>query len=266
MGDQSKQTTPATTPNDNMGYAPIVPETTLPENSNAVDAQTLINKAVKEVTVGEDGKYVYPDNMDPNLKAAVAATKSYRDNQAGFTKSQQSLKESEAETVALREKLAELTKKPLELTQERQTELDTLMQTDPNAWRIEMNRLEAESQTASTEAMDAVTAEVKQKAGAEFELERRFQVLEDFNTLRDTPITVDMLDNDIPPRINSQLTEGKISFDDYLVMVADYLSTGKVVKQEKLNVTTDLNKSAGGGSGSQAPKEEDAIDYSTLRL
>jgi len=264
MDNQSNKT-PASPADDTMGYGATAPEITLPEASTAVDTQAIINKAVKEVTVGEDGKYVYPDSMDPTLKAAVAATKSYRDNQSGFTKSQQSLKESEAEVTALREKLAELTLKPVELTPERQQELETLMHTDPNAWRVEMNRLEAESVATNTEAMDAVTTEVKQKAGAEFELERRFQVLEDFNSLRDTPITVEMLDNDIPPRINTQLTEGKITFDDYLVMVADYLSKGKVVSQSNPQQTTDLNKSAG-GSTTPAPNQEGAIDYNTLRL
>ena len=168
MANQSNQNDKsADTARDNMGYAKA-PETTLPETSTAKDTQTIINDAVKQVTVDDNGKYVYPADMDPVLKAAVAATKSYRDNQSGFTKSQQGLKESEAENVLLRERLAETTKVPLELTPERAKELDDLMYIDPTAWRLEMNKLEQQSSIAATEALDTVTKEARTKASGEF--------------------------------------------------------------------------------------------------
>lgn len=254
---------------DMMGYEEqitIPEEVTLPETSNADDVQALINKAVKEVTVDDNGKYVYPKDMDPVLKAAVAATKSYRDNQSGFTKSQQTLKETEAEVAALRKKLADVTAGRLELSKDERKELEELKQNDPDAWRVEMNRLEAESQKAIQEELDTVTEEVKQKAGADYELKRRYQYLEEFNKDREVPITPEILDTEIPPRITNKLAEGKLTFEGYLDEVAEYLEKGKTVSKKKAEQTTDLNKLNGSSTPNANKKEEEEFDYSNITL
>lgn len=254
---------------DLMGYENQVaeaPETTLPETSNATDVQTIINTAVKEVTVGDDGKYVYPKDMDPMLKAAVAATKSYRDNQSGFTKSQQSNKELEAETQALRKKLAEVTQGRLEITQEEKVELDNLKNTDPDAWRAKLNDIESKSRQAITDELESVTEEVRKKASGEYELERRYAYLDEFNEKREIKITPELLDNDIPPRITSKLAKGELTFEDYLDEVSEYLDKGKVVGNSKPTKTTDLNKANGSSTGAEANKEEVVMDYSMTTL
>jgi len=277
MANQSNQNDNTATTEDMMGYEMAkAPETTLPETSTAVDTQTLINDAVKQVTVDDNGKYVYPTDMDPVLKAAVAATKSYRDNQSGFTKSQQSLKETEAEVVALREKLAETTKQPLELTPERQQELDDLMYIDPQAWRKEMNKLEQQSSIAVSEALNTVTQEARQKAGGEFELERRVNYLTDYNASREgmtdkngqplAPITAESLDNDVPKRINDKLANGELTFEAYVDEVSKYLDKGKVVSQGNPATTTDLNQANGSTVAHQTSKEEGQLDYTNMTL
>ncbi len=266
--DKSSEPNKSTSqPADLMGYEGQIPtaeETTLPATSTATDVQATINKAVKEVTVGEDGKYVYPEDMDPMLKAAVAATKSYRDNHSGFTKSQQSLKESEAETEALREQLAEQSKKPLELTTEDQAELDKLYIANPEAWRARVNKLEAEAAQTAQDAIDDVTSGVRTKAGAEHELARRVAYLEAFNVGRKTSITEDTLDNDIPPRINNKLAKGEVTFEEYLSEVSSYLDKGKVVGGATPQETTDLNRS--NGASTSGIKEDGAIDYASQTL
>jgi len=277
MANQSNQDDNTAPTEDMMGYEMAkAPETTLPETSTAVDTQTLINDAVKQVTVDDNGKYVYPTDMDPVLKAAVAATKSYRDNQSGFTKSQQSLKETEAEVVALREKLAETTKQPLELTPERQQELDDLMYIDPQAWRKEMNKLEQQSSIAVSEALNTVTQEARQKAGGEFELERRVNYLTDYNASREgmtdkngqplAPITAESLDNDVPKRINDKLANGELTFEAYVDEVSKYLDKGKVVSQGNPATTTDLNQANGSTVAHQTSKEEGQLDYTNMTL
>jgi len=252
-------------PADLMGYEQTAEVVTPSEPTKTLDTQAIINNAIKEVTTDEEGKLVYPENMDPMLRAAVAASKSFRDTQSGFHKNQQSLKESEAENLALRDKLAESTRKPLELTAERQQELDDLMYVDPQAWRIEMNKLEQQSSIAATEALQTVTEEARQKAGGEFELERRVSYLEEFNTRGGTPITVDNLDNDVPKRINDKLANGEVSFEAYIDEVAEYLAKGKVVASTTAQQTADLN-SANGGSTAQETQQQGqaAIDYSQM--
>lgn len=248
-----------------MGYEGQATEVTLPETSNAQDVQTIINKAVKEVTVDDNGKYVYPKNMDPMLKAAVASTKSYRDNQSGFTKSQQSLKESEAVVEALQKQIAN-TDMPLELTAEAKQELDNLLQTDPQAWRRKVNELEA---TQSTK-VDKVTEEARAKARSDNEIDRRYSHLESVNEGRVgnslSIITPEILDTDIPPRITTRLANGDITFEKFIDEVAEYLDAGKIVGT-KVETTTDLNKVSGGVEATEADKQKQGqLDYSMQTL
>ncbi|RLA60369.1 MAG: hypothetical protein DRQ78_09575 [Epsilonproteobacteria bacterium] len=249
---------------DQMGYeGQLAKETTLPETSNAKDVQTIINEAVKEVTVDEGGKYVYPKDMDPMLKAAVAATKSYRDNQSGFTKSQQSLKESEAEATALREELANVTEGRLELSKEDLNELNELKTSDPEAWRVKLNSLEEASKTAINEKLDEVTEKVRNKASGEHELARRYAYLKEFNIGREFEITPDTLDDDIPPRITAKLADGTYTFEKYLDEVATYLDKGKVVASVKPNATKDLNGANGSSNPATAENDKQGeLDYS----
>ena len=250
---------PAETADDTMGYGDSAVETGAETPSQPLDTQTIINNAVKEVTVDDNGKLVYPDDMDPMLRAAVAATKSFRDTQSGFTKAQMSLKESESENGFLKERLGKESK-ALGLTPEKAKELDNLMYTDPKAWRAELNKLESEA----SNQYDTQIAEVRKKTGAEAELERRVNVLGDFNVGRETAITPDTLDNDVPARITNKLADGNITFEEYLVEVAEYLGKGKVVKQVVPTKTTDLNKANGGSAAQPQTKEEGELDYSDV--
>ncbi len=259
---------------DMMGYEDQVGMTGTGENESPAkaptsapqDVQALINATVKEVTVDpKTGKYIYPEDIDPVLKAAVAATKSYRDNQSGFTKSQQSLKETEAEVTALREKLAKYTSKSLELSPEDRQTLDNLKATNPEAWREELNKLETQSKQAIQEELDASTEEARTKASGEYELERRYKYLEDFNKGRDTQITPEMLDTDVPPRITNKLGDGTLSFEEYLDEVAVFLNTAKTVATEPDTTTTDLNKVNGSTNPSESAQEKQGVlDYSGM--
>jgi hypothetical protein len=262
MSDTTNENKPA----DLMGYEEqIAPEITLPETSNAEDIQSLINRTVKEVTVDDNGKYVYPENMDPVLKAAVAATKSYRDNQSGFTKSQQSLKESEAEVKALQSKLAKFTSKSLELTPEDRQELDNLKTSDPEQWRVKLNQLELEAKDTIKEEIDSATEEARETASGEFELQRRYDYLDQFNEGREVKITPELLDTDVPPRITKKLAESEITFEVYLDEVAEYLLKGKTVAKAEVEKTTDLNKLNGSSEASEDAKDKQGeIDYSNM--
>jgi len=266
MSDTTKDDKPA----DLMGYENQI-ETpsglaTAPTGAPE-DVQSLINRTVKEVTVDEKtGKYIYPDGIDPVLKAAVAATKSYRDNQSGFTKSQQSLKESEAEVTALREKLAGHTSKSLELTKEDQQTLDNLRDTDPDAWRQKLNRLESEAKTTIKEELDSATEEARSKASGDFELQQRYDYLDQFNEGRDVPITPELLDSEIPPRITKKLADGDITFVQYLDDVSEYIDKGKVVATTPDTKTTDLNKANGSSKAGEQAEEEGQLDYTSMTL
>ena len=254
-----------TEPEDMMGYenletAPTVTETT----QTAETPQETLNRHMKEVKLDENGKYIYPDDIDPMLKLAMANAKSYRDNQSGFTKSQQSLKETEAEVTALRGKLAKFTSKSLELSREDRQELNELKESNPEEWRQKLNQLELEAKDTIKEELESATEEAREKASGEFELERRYAYLEQFNVGRKLQITPELLDSDVPPRITKKLAEGEVTFEEYLDEVDTYLSKGKTVSKTTQEVTTDLNQANGSSEAMEAGSNEDGIDYSSM--
>ncbi len=55
------------------------------------------------------------------------------------------------------------------------------------------------------------------------ELQRRYDYLDEFNEGREVPITPELLDDDIPPRITNKLAKGEITFEKYLDEVSEYL-------------------------------------------
>jgi len=259
MANQSNQNDNPAETADLMGYEQNTEVVTPQETTEPKDTQAIINDAIKEVTVGEDGKLVYPEGMDPMLKAAVAASKSFRDTQSGFTKAQMSLKESESENIFLKEQLAKQVG-TLELTPEKAKELDDLMYTNPKAWRQEMNKLEAQA----SGQYDTQIEEVRTKSRADAELERRVNVLKEFNVGRETAITPDTLDNDIPARITNKLADGNITFEEYLEEVSTYLTKGKVVAQADPTTTTDLNKANGSSTAQPQTKKDGELDYADI--
>ncbi len=227
----------------------------------SISVQEQVNTALKEVTVGEDGKLQYPTDMDPLLKSAVASEKKYRDTQSSFTKGQINLTELEAENIALREQIANNSQMPLELTQEDADRLNDLKFTDPEAWRKEINTLETSHSKKNLEALNEVTADVRTKAGQQFEMNRRGDVLARFNEGRENPINDEVITNDIPPRITNKLNEGKISFEDFLSEVDSYLSKGKTVNKEADPKLPELHKRNGGSTPAHAASGEDELNY-----
>jgi hypothetical protein len=70
---------------------------------------------------------------------------------------------------------------------------------------------------------------------SEIELARRYRYLDEFNIGREIPITTEILNNDIPSRINDRLANSEVIFEEYLDEVSEYL------EKEKLNNTKTFN-------------------------
>ena len=189
---------------------------------------------------------------------AEIAEKRRRDTQAAYTKSQQKLKAIEAENAKLKEQLEARLK--VELTPEDQDRLDELKYEDLEAWREEMNKIESRHISEARANLDELTGEARKAAEQEFELERRRQVLEEFNASVETPITDEIIANEIPPRITKKLAEGTITFEEFLSEVSDYLGTGKVVKNEIVLNQPSLSEMAGGSKPSNYKPEASLSD------
>lgn len=208
--------------------------------------QSEVNELVKQVTVTEDGKFVYPDGTPEHLRLAIAAEKKFRDTQSSYTRTNQALKDAEEELEALRKQVADATT-ARGLSEEDTERLEELKYTDPEEWYKERQRLEGEASNKMTQAQR------EQKA--------RRDALNRVNEGRETPITVDVLDNDVPARLNNKVLSGELTFDQYLEEVVSYLDKGRVVANPQLSGDTKLPS---GGSTNLTNVDAPAIDYSKL--
>lgn len=166
------------------------------------------------------------------------AEKRRRDTQAAFTKSQQALKAREAELQVLK------TTGPA-ITPEVAKELEDLKFKDPDAWKSRLDKIQDEHNAT----IAAKTKELTDQVVNQSELERRASVLAEFNTANPgLVITDEVIQYDIPPRITKELAEGKVSFEDFLVKVKEYLSTPKKVKADGVEQQPNLSKEGGGST------------------
>jgi len=225
--------------------------------SKPLDTQSLINDTIKKLDTDENGKFVYPDDMDPMLKAAISATKSFRDTQSSYTKNQQELKGSKAEIDALRDQVTQYETPTSGLSQEEQTALMELKFTNPDEWYKRMQTLDAQSTERVREKFDDVRKEAELKTVEE----QRVDALEVFNGDTENKLTRDMLQFDVPPRWVQEVQAGKLSFDEFLTRSSDFIFGNKVVKNPTIDNPTNLNASAGGTKEIQT---KEGINYADV--
>ena len=193
----------------------------------------------------EEGKWTLPEDIDESVAFAANSERRRRDTQSAFTKSQQELKQTQAE----RDQFAKGWEADFakSLSTEHVAELEELKATDPDAWRSRLNELEGEQRNAFQSKSKAI----QEKAAGESELDYRHRALSEWQEANPTLVlTDDVLANDIPPRIARKLEEGKVSFADFLKECGDYLGKGKVVAPptDKVPGNVDLGKLPGGSA------------------
>ena len=167
------------------------------------------------------------------------AEKRRRDTQAAYTRGQQALKKLQKEKEVLEKKLEELATRSI--TQD--AKLEELKYADPDAWRAEVSKLEKEEKSRLLGELK----ELEAKASREAELQHRAELLAQYNTEHpDNPITDEVIENDIPPRIVRKLEKGEVSFEEFLDEVSNYLKTPKkIAAGDKPPKSKNLGKAAG---------------------
>lgn len=220
--------------------------------------ETAVNDVVKNITRGNDGKYVVPEDVPVEIRHAAILEQRRRDTQSEYTRISQSKKALEAENKVLKNKVIGDVK--LELTPEQTEELENLKFEDPDAWRKKVNRYELEAIDKHTKAVNEEVTKFSSEELEKDELERRKTVLVEFNQANpDFQLNDDVIQNDIPPRITKKLETGKVTFEEFLKEVYDYTKTGKVVKQEETPNQPNLSKMAGGDKPDANAVKEDII-------
>lgn len=185
--------------------------------------------------------------------------KRFKDTQASFTKSQQELKAAKAKL----EVLEKLTTPTIQLDEDAKQELDDLKFSDPDAWRVKMNTLEQEAKVKH----QSLLSEVESKASLQAELERRMQVLEDYNRSHpNNPITQELIDYDVPARINKKLESGEITFDEFISEVHQFIYTPKKVgTANKVMQQPNLSQFGGGTTPQEGAVIQDiAANYKNI--
>jgi len=235
---------------------------TTDNTSNDVDPvvkfEQSVNEAVKSIKRGEDGKYVLPEGLSPEIRFAAIAEQRRRDTQSEYTKISQSKKALEVENSALKKKAIGNVK--VSLTEEQEEELDNLKFSDPEAWRVKVNKYEQEALAKYTEELNTEITQISSEELKQSELERRKEVLKKFNQENpDSQLNDTVFENDIPPRISKRLETGEISFENFLQEAKDYLTAGKSVKRDKLPNDPNLSKVGGGDKPDEHGEKEDII-------
>jgi len=268
-----EQTPPKTTENteikevktaqDYFGYENPIEEISQKVEAPAEDIKTIqeqINEILPKITVDENGKFVYPDDIDPKMRVAIASTKAVRDTQRAFTKAQQEAQRLKAEKEALEAELKKMANPASVLSNEELQDLEELKYTDPDMWYQKMRELELKAQQLQEEKLQTV----KTKAKQESEYEYRKRLLDEFNKNTDKKLTVEQLEYYIPPIMVKELDEGKIDFNTFLENAQAFIYGNKKVDEgDKPTKTVDMTKTGGGDT---IPTTDDSIDYTNIIL
>lgn len=165
----------------------------------------------------------------PESTQQVDYEKRFKDTQAFATKVAQEKADAVRELQELKAELSVLkeTAKPsLTIDEQTKSELEDLKYSDPDAWRAKVNELEQKANLEFNSKID----EAKKLSSQQLELQRRANILTQFQTEHpDVEFTDELLHLDIPQRIVKELENGKVTYEEFLNNVYNYVKTPKVV-------------------------------------
>ncbi len=249
-------TTTPETAQDYFGYEPTASaEQSTPDK---VDYQSEVNRLLKEIKVGEDGKFDFPAGTPAWAKVAISNEKKFRDTQGGYTQAKQDNKVLQAEIDVLRGRLAGHSV----LSDEQANELETLSISNPDEYFAKRTQYENEATSNLNTELD----EAKNKTTEEVEIQRRESYVEQFNTGRKIAITQELIANEVPAKFLNQLKANEVTFEEFLVNVAEFVDTPKVQgKKDDTTQVTNLSDVAGGTQPSAEKRYDNlAEDYAKI--
>lgn len=172
-----------------------------------------------------------PETTDTPLSQnnQIDYEKRFKDTQAYATRIAQEKADKERELAELKAELSvlkEAAKPSLTIDKQMQEELEDLKFSDPDAWRTKMNEIEQKS----TSEFNSKINEAKQLSAQQLELQRRANILTQFQTDHpDVEFTDELLQLDIPQRIVKKLEKGEVTYEEFLNECYNYVKTPKVV-------------------------------------
>ena len=234
------------------------------DNKSGSGVQELISKYIDKVD--EKGKLQLPDDLSDVEKELIRQAKRTRDAQRALSKAQLERERLAKEKEELEKIAREAVPADFQLTPEQIEEIEKLKFTDPEEYRIRVNKLEEEARRKQDERLREIQEKARQEAENMYLSQTRQAVLEEFRKANpDVPITDEVLANDVPPRFTKELNEGKYDYETYLQKVAQFLRANKVVAGKEIPDTPDLGNLAGATTpGKVAAEKQGKVDYKKL--
>lgn len=219
--------------------------------------QEKVSALVSKMVKTDEGKWELPEEaaegVDEPTMYAVTSERRYRDTQGAYTKAQQEAKKNEAIAAGFQERLLE---SEVVLTKEQKFELADLRKTDPEAWRAKLNEYEAANKANLTTELE----EIRTKSSNKGELEIRKDQMAVFSEETGIVLTDEVIANDLPPRFLKELSEGKVTFEEFLVNAGEFIKAEKVIQgadESTDDNTKDLSRVAGGHEPAKDAQEGD---------
>lgn len=203
-----------------------------------------VSSIVSQMTVDEKGNYQMPDiEMSEPLKFAANAERRRRSTESALSKTRLQLKAKEHVNTKLVDKVSSLIKP--KVTEEQLAELEDLKFTDPDEWHRKLSAFEKGATSTLNDEMANISSEASQQAIQEMVDNK----MAEYNTQNpDAQITQEVLDNELPPAYMRQLSNGDISFDDFLVKANKFLKTPKKVGGKNATDMPNLGEAGGGAT------------------
>jgi len=232
-------------------------------NSNS-DINELVTKHVNNLD--DKGKLQLPDDMPDWQKHVIRSEKRQRDAQSELGRTQSQLRESAAVNTVLMEKAGSMIPDNFQLSEDELVEINKLKTTDPEAYRLKVNDLEAKAKIAQSTLLGELTKKAADDATTAHVSKNRITVLADFRDANpDLVITDHVLVNDVPPRYLAGVTDGNYTYEEYLGKVKTYLETGKNVAGDDKGDPHNIHNMTGGHKpGKAAADKAGKSDYAKM--
>jgi hypothetical protein len=226
------------------------PETT--ETAPTFDQQ--VSSVVSSMKQDEKGNYKLPEgDYSEEIKYAANAERRRRTTESNYSKTKLELKAQATLNDTLKNKIAEVSRP--NLSAEEQAQLEELKFSDPDAWFKQKSELLSKANANLNTEISELTTAASQQA----ESDSRIQVLADYNVLHpDGKLTVELIADEIPPRISNKLSSGELSYDQFLVEAGQYIKTPKKVGGIAAKNSPNLGNAGGGAEPSAEAFGEEA--------
>ena len=222
----------------------------------AEDFQTKVNTIVEKMVKTEEGNWEVPEDIkketDEAILFAAMSERRVRDTKADFTRTRQQLKRQESVTEALQEKILNSN---IELTKEQKEELTELRNNNPEAWRAKLDTYEQEAKKELKEELK----EIAKQVGDKTEVEIRSEQMAAWSESTGIKLDDDIVNNDLPPRMVRELSEGKVTFEQFLDNAGEFLKKTKIIEGTEENEENEpsFTNTAGGAEPTQQAEEGD---------